>query len=136
MPRRRRMSYQTEDTTLVSNSYQESIDRIASAIGNRKNGTSWDLLGGVWPQKIPNVTAEHNLYYAILRSALQTLVDKKDGLKKTGADQMSIAEDYWSVRRWIFGATDEKTPVQLEDCAKIFGVKAEHIRTLIKNVGL
>jgi len=97
----------------------------------RRRKTSWVLLGGEWPHRLDGLLPEAQLHYAVLRSALQVLVDNKDGVKLTGADAVSTARHYWAARTWIFKDISAAT-LSCADCCIIFDLDIKELRKWLR----
>jgi hypothetical protein len=94
----------------------------------------WESVGGVWPHELSGADACRQLYYAILRQAVEVLVDRYNGRKHTGADSALVANQYWVTRQWVFES--EPSVVSFVDTCLAVGVNADDLRALLESAGL
>ena len=96
--------------------------------------SSWDLIGGKWKHRLPGIRDDQKPYYAVLRQAVEVLVNRRDKRRFTGADAYSTARDYWNARKWFMGYG--QPAVTFGMCCDAFGVNAGEFRAMLIKVGL
>jgi len=97
----------------------------------------WSLIGGEWPSDMEGASAHQRLAYHLLRGAVETLVLKKDGhMNHPDIEGLSIAEDYWNARNWLFNDDFRTDGLTIDSVCFLLSFEKEDLRALIKGAGI
>lgn len=89
--------------------------------------SAWEKLGGKWPHRNDEADPIEQMYYAVLRGAVATLVDYSDGRMTTDADAIPIEQVYASALEWV---TDDDclAPITWHEACTACGLDPDAVR--------